>query len=88
MGARVFFVGEKDKKFQVDETTVTDIEPMNIGLSPARPRYRAVNLDALDIPSYLGRQCQSGLLAADDTVLAFWLELIRADTGKNVKYNI
>ena len=87
-----FFAFNQNFRPIISRTTVTDITTVAIPSSPASPRYRAINLDAITIDSPLSSQCGAGVLVAEDgTVQALWLTYLgerSGSSGKDVEYHL
>ncbi|KAI8925994.1 trypsin-like cysteine/serine peptidase domain-containing protein [Entophlyctis helioformis] len=72
------------------ETTVTDIGPVTIPYN-ATPRFRAINIESINLDTPLGHQCSSGVLAdSQGRVQALWLSFLgeRSQSGHDNEYHM
>ncbi|KOS17544.1 Pro-apoptotic serine protease NMA111 [Escovopsis weberi] len=74
-GAKTYFLGHnRIGRIVHGSTNVTEITAVAIPANSGAPRYRAINVDAIQIDSNLGSSCNSGVLVDEDgSVQALWL---------------
>ena len=90
-GAAMTFLGfNHNFRVVVGNTTVTDITTVAVPACAAAPRYRAINIDAITVDTYLSSQCGTGVLADEKGVVrALWLTFLgEHGNGKEVEYHL
>lgn len=89
-GEQVTFVGHNHNLRMVNtKTRVTDISTVTIPLgADLSPRYRSVNVDAVELDTPLTSDCMSGVMAdSDGTVRGLWLVYLgNADSKGDLEY--
>lgn len=83
-GEKVVFVGYNyNLKIVAAATKVSDISSLNVPVSSAEPRYRAVNIESVQVDTSLSTQCGSGVFADEDgTIRALWLSYLGERQGE------
>jgi S1-C subfamily serine protease len=76
LGQETLFVAlDEASDILVSKTTVTEIKPTSIPAFIHSPKYRAINLDAINVDTQLGSRSEGGVLVSEDgMVQALWMD--------------